>query len=187
MTETIDPPFDDEGHIDLTALRMGSGEGRRMAVPLSLEALTLSEDRYDTALTAEPARLDVARMLGGGWSMRLRFDATISGPCMRCLQPTSAAVDVDSRELDERSGDAQLDSPYVDGDTLDVVRWANDGLVLALPARVLCREDCRGLCPECGADLNADPEHRHEGVRDPRWNALDGLRFDDEGRLVDGG
>ncbi|MCK9248914.1 MAG: DUF177 domain-containing protein [Solirubrobacteraceae bacterium] len=187
MTDAIDPPLDDDGRIDLAALRMGSGEGRRIAVRIDLDALTLSEDRYDTALADDPARLDVSRMLGGGYAMRLRFDATISGPCMRCLQPTSAGVRVDSRELDERSGDAQLDSPYVDGDALDVTRWANDGLVLALPARVLCREDCRGLCPECGVDLNAETGHEHAPARDPRWSALGDLRFDDDGRLVDGG
>jgi uncharacterized protein len=46
--------------------------------------------------------------------------------------------------------------------------------VLALPLRPLCRDDCPGLCAECGARLSDDPEHGHE-TADPRWAALQGL------------
>jgi uncharacterized protein len=63
---------------------------------------------------------------------------------------------------------------------LDVAAWAHDALVLALPAQLLCRPDCRGLCPVCGAPLNdADPaDHRHAAAGDPRWAKLSELRFD---------
>jgi uncharacterized protein len=55
-----------------------------------------------------------------------------------------------------------------------------DALMLALPARLLCREECLGLCPVCGADLNsADPEeHRHETGGDPRWSKLSELNLE---------
>jgi len=45
-------------------------------------------------------------------------------------------------------------------------------VVLALPFQPLCREDCPGLCVECGARLADDPEHRHDAPVDPRWAAL---------------
>ena len=62
---------------------------------------------------------------------------------------------------------------------LDLRAWAHDALALALPAQLLCREDCAGLCPSCGADLNtAGPEHGHEPEPDPRWAKLSELRFD---------
>jgi uncharacterized protein len=52
--------------------------------------------------------------------------------------------------------------------------------MLALPPRLLCREDCRGLCPVCGEDLNTvDPEeHRHETGGDPRWSKLSELKLE---------
>ena len=57
--------------------------------------------------------------------------------------------------------------------------WARDALALALPQQLLCREECAGLCPVCGVDLNdAEPGHAHEREPDPRWAKLSELRFD---------
>jgi uncharacterized protein len=65
-----------------------------------------------------------------------------------------------------------MTSPYVlEDEELDVHGWARDALALALPAQIVCREDCAGLCPQCGKDLNLEP-HEHEAPRDPRWDAL---------------
>ena len=62
---------------------------------------------------------------------------------------------------------------------LDLHGWARDALALSVPANLLCREDCAGLCPLCGADLNqAGPEHHHEREPDPRWAALSELKFE---------
>jgi uncharacterized protein len=59
----------------------------------------------------------------------------------------------------------------VAGELLDVDRWAQDALLLAMPIKVLCREDCAGLCPTCGADLNAG-DCGCEPVPDERWSKL---------------
>jgi uncharacterized protein len=64
------------------------------------------------------------------------------------------------------------------GELLDVAQWANDAFVLAMPALVVCREDCAGLCPECGANLNAEPGHAHERPPDPRWAKLRELKLE---------
>ncbi|WP_228430478.1 YceD family protein [Baekduia soli] len=73
----------------------------------------------------------------------------------------------------------ELDSPYVDGEVIDVGAWTRDSLALGLPAQILCRPDCLGLCPECGVDLNtAEPGHAHEKAPDPRWAALREITFD---------
>jgi len=84
-------------------------------------------------------------------------------------------VEIDAREVDQpEAQDEELRSPYVDGDELEVGRWAHDALALALPLQLLCRPDCSGLCPVCGVSLNdADPaEHQHEQGPDPRWAKL---------------
>jgi uncharacterized protein len=47
-----------------------------------------------------------------------------------------------------------------------------------MPAQVLCRPDCLGLCPQCGANLNADPAHAHEAAPDPRWAKLRELKLE---------
>ena len=148
-----------------------------MELAVSLGQFELSDVHYETPPTI-PVLLDVSRMIGGGYSLRLRFESSITGPCMRCLEPASPSTAVDSREVDQPGGGEELNSPYVNGDELDLTAWAHDAYSLALPPQVLCRPDCRGLCPECGANLNAEPDHAHEAPPDPRWAKLREIKLE---------
>jgi uncharacterized protein len=124
-------------------------------------------------------QLDLSKMTGGGYSLRLRFRAGLHGPCMRCLKDADPRVDIDVREVDQPGGGEELDSPYVTGEELDLASWANDAFAFALPQQVVCRDDCAGLCPVCGEDLNeAGPDHHHDAEPDPRWAKLNELKFD---------
>lgn len=165
---------------DLGRLRLTAGEGRRLDLEVALAPLEFSGQRYEVVPALVAVRLDLSKMTGGGYSLRLRFEAGVHGPCMRCLKDAEPSTQVDAREVDQPGGGDELDSPYVGaGEELDLQRWANDAFVLALPAQVVCRPDCAGLCPECGIDLNeAPPGHAHETPPDPRWAALDQLKFD---------
>lgn len=165
---------------DLGRLRLSAGEGRRLDLHVPLEPLEFGHERYEVLPPLCEVRLDVSRMTHGGYSLRLRFSAALSGPCMRCLEHAEPVTEVDAREIDQPAeGVEELDSPYVDGEELDVARWANDALALALPSQVVCREDCAGLCPVCGENLNrAGPDHAHEAPPDSRWAKLGELKFD---------
>jgi uncharacterized protein len=163
---------------DLGRLRLSSGEGRRLTLAVTLGSFEFGDAHYAVEPDHVDAMLDIARMMHGGYSLRLRFTAGLTGPCMRCLEPAAPAFEVDAREIDQPGGGDELSSPYVAGEELDVSAWARDAFALALPAQLLCREDCAGLCPECGADLNGDPGHAHERAPDPRWAKLRELRFE---------
>ena len=164
--------------LDLGRLSLTSGEGRRMLLAVPLGALDFGGEHYTVGPALVDAKLDISRMTHGGYALRVRFTATLHGPCMRCLGEAALDVAVDAREIDQPGGGDDLRSPYVAGELLDLAAWARDALVLALPAQVLCKPDCAGLCPRCGADLNADPGHEHEPEPDPRWAALRELRLD---------
>jgi uncharacterized protein len=97
---------------------------------------------------------------------------------MRCLEPATPSFAVDAREVDQPGGGEELTSPYISDGELDLAGWARDALALTLPSQLTCRPDCAGLCPQCGANLNDDPEHAHEREPDPRWAKLSELRFD---------
>jgi uncharacterized protein len=189
----MSPPRTDT--FDLGGLRLTSGEGRRLELAVAIEPLSLGGERYPVVPSPVPVRLDVSRTTGNGYALRLRFEAALSGPCMRCLEPASPTFAVDALEVSQphedtggeghgRGGhapesDDDLTSPYVDHGLLDLQSWARDALALALPAQLLCREDCAGLCPVCGADLNqAGEDHGHEREPDPRWAALSELHFE---------
>lgn len=166
--------------VDLGRLALDHGQGRRLELELEPEPIRLGGQDYAVAGGRVPAKLEISRT-SGGWAFRLNLAAKLEGACVRCLEPASFEVEVESREVDEQStDDEQLRSPYMDGVDLDVARWANDALILEMPAQTLCREDCAGLCPVCGVSLNdADPaDHEHGGRRDSRWAKLDQLRPD---------
>jgi uncharacterized protein len=165
--------------MDLAALHLRPGEGRRIDLTVDVDDVEFGGQRYELDPRAVDVTLDVSRMSGEGFALRLRTHTTLRGPCMRCLDDASLALEVDAREVDQPGGGEELSSPYVQDDELDVAAWARDAIVLALPQQVLCRPDCAGLCPVCGENLNeAGPDHAHEQPRDPRWDKLSELRFD---------
>jgi uncharacterized protein len=164
---------------DLGRLRLTSGEGRRLVLGVTLGDFDFGGERYAVEPPVIDATLDVSRMTGGGYALRLRFEAGLSGPCMRCLEDAAPVVAVDVREIDQPGGGEELQSPYVSDQELDVSAWARDAYALALPNQVLCTPECAGLCPECGANLNtAGAEHHHDAEPDSRWAKLRELRFD---------
>ena len=107
-------------------------------------------------------------------------DGTISAPwgaeCRRCLAPVSGVVDVEFRELFEvhpREGET-----YPLGhEEIDLEPLIREALLLALPLAPICRDECQGICPQCGADLNEGPCGCAPAGRDPRWGALDDLHL----------
>ena len=119
--------------------------------------------------------------------------APLAGECARCLTPLRSSVTAGFQELylypdgrhdkhdkhekhdkyDEQEEQDAEELYYLDGDLLDLEPAFRDAVVLALPMSPLCREDCPGLCAECGVPLaDAGPGHRHEQAADPRWAAL---------------
>ena len=165
---------------DLARLRLTSGEGRRLDLHVQVEPFSFGGQRYVAEPSLVPVRLDVSRTTGSGWALRLRFAVALTGPCMRCLEPAAPEIAVDAREVEQPgAGDDELSSPYVDDEgELDVAAWARDALALTLPAQITCRAECAGLCAQCGANLNDDPEHAHETARATRWAKLSEIRFD---------
>jgi len=167
---------------DLGGLKLSVGEGRRIELSVGIDPLVLGGERYVVRPEAVPVKLEVSRMTGSGYALRLRLRATLEGSCMRCLKQASPTVEVEAREVDRPGGGEELESPYVDGEKLDLAAWARDAFALAAPVKVLCREDCAGLCPICAVDLNdldpTGPEHRHEPVADPRWAKLRELKLE---------
>lgn len=114
--------------------------------------------------------------------------ASAEGECVRCLEPLRQDVAADFQEMfsypdtDDRGRYAAADDDAEDDEDIipledgmfDLEPVLRDAVVLALPMQPVCREDCAGLCPECGASLNDDPDHHHDAV-DIRWAALQGL------------
>ena len=167
--------------LDLAPLRLSSGQGHTAELEVAIDSFDLSGQRYEVDPPVVPVRLDVSRTTANGYALRLRFSATLNGPCMRCLEPSRSTFAVDAREVDQPgAADEELDSPYGEDEVVDVAAWVRDSLSLTLPAQLLCRDDCAGLCAECGANLNEEPDHAHAAEPDPRWAKLRELQLPQE-------
>lgn len=173
-------PSAPETVVDISRLGLSPGDGRRLELPVELAPFELGGQTYLADPAAPNVRLEASRH-AGGFAFKLTFPVHVEGPCMRCLEPAGLDLVVEAREVDQAgAADAELRSPYVADDELDIGRWAHDAVMLALPTQILCRPDCRGLCPVCGEPLNdADPaEHEHEKPVDARWAALKDLKLE---------
>src|ERR1700684_4390534 len=168
--------------LDLAGLRLSTGEGRRFELAVHIDPLTLGGERYEVHPAVLPVRLDVSRMTGNGYALRLRFKATLSGLCTRFLKDAAWPVEGEPPQVDSPGGGEDLSSPYLEEETLNLAAWARDAFALALPTQVVCRADCAGLCPVCAADLNelvpAGADHTHQRAADPRWAKLSELKLE---------
>ena len=161
----------------LRRLRLRPGEEHREELETPIEPLVLGGLTYVAEPEILPVEVVIQRATSGD-VFRLRLEAAVAGPCMRCLTPATVPVRVDAREYQDAApgAPAELTTEYVrDGDLL-VGDWARDQIVLTLPAQILCRPDCAGLCAVCGKDLNLEPHEHEVSDVDSRWAALETLR-----------
>jgi uncharacterized protein len=163
--------------VDLRTLRLRPGEVRRETVDVELEPFVLAGQRYEATPGTIPVQLEISQA-SGATILDIRLDIHISGACMRCLGFAEIARHVRAREfhdLDAPRSD-ELSSDYVVDEHLQLSTWARDAVAHELPDQILCREDCAGLCPVCGKDLNEEPHEHVDREPDPRWAALETLR-----------
>jgi uncharacterized metal-binding protein YceD (DUF177 family) len=107
----------------------------------------------------------------------------ISAPCRRCLEPCVNEVhfekDLYVKRQADRADEGKPDDDYLVLDLnareVDLRETIRELLLLDVPAYPLCRDECRGLCPSCGKNLNEGDCGCREEAIDPRWDALRGL------------
>ena len=158
-------------------VKLRPGEQFRDVREVDLEPVELGGQRYLPLPESPEAGLTLTQT-SSGLVLELELDVRMVGPCMRCLADAGLSLQVASREYQATSpGESdELTTPYLADGRLDLSAWARDAVALALPDKILCRDDCAGLCPVCGLDLNREP-HEHEGEKhDPRWAALAELK-----------
>jgi uncharacterized protein len=144
-------------------------EARLAGGPITLVDSTI---RTDVAVVVD----SVLEWVSDGLLATGAVDGAWRGPCRRCLGPVEGELHVGFQELFEpvaRDGESYPLGHH----TVDLEPLAREALALDLPLAPLCSPDCRGLCPSCGADLNAGPCGCAPAGGDPRWAALDALRL----------
>lgn len=115
------------------------------------------------------------------------YTTRVESPCARCLEPVSRDLNgsfdllyrplgVDGGREEVSISEADTEIGYYSGDGLLLEDVLKEQVLLAVPLRLLCREDCQGLCAQCGQNRNTDACHCPREKTDERWSALAGLK-----------
>jgi uncharacterized protein len=149
---------------DLRALRFGDASETWRRLPVDVEPFLFGGLEYSVPGGSVDLLLTAARV-GDNVTLTAEFETDVVGPCQRCLDDADVCVEARGVEYvrhGDSEGEEEDDEGYVVANVIDVERWTRDLIADALPPKLLCRDDCLGLCPVCGADLNADPGHGHD-------------------------
>ena len=149
---------------DLRSLRFADAGEIWRRLPVEVDPFAYGGLDYEVPTGSVDLLLTAARV-GDNVTLRAGFETAVIGPCQRCLG--DADVSVQARGVEyvhhgESRGQEEDEEGYVASSIVDVGRWARDLIAEELPPKLLCRDECRGLCAVCGADLNDDPGHRHD-------------------------
>lgn len=170
----------------LVGLASLEGKGGKFAHNYEPGELTLDDERVSLAasprITGRIQRLEVGVTVAGEVAAELLLE------CDRCLKPIEIPVasvfkveyvtaDVYQAEQTAELLETDLALSVFDGEVVDIDDLVREQLLLALPSQVLCRENCKGLCPLCGSDRNFNDCNCQETEIDPRWADLENLRF----------
>lgn len=182
----------------ISATTLGNKSNHGMPLTIGVRELGRSPGSMWTLKEQVPVPEDFGTPLigakpGSELDLELRFEAVhegilvsgsvlvdLTGECSRCLEAFEEDLEVNVQELffyeePEQGLDEEEDQQrWVEHDSIDLEPVLRDAVVTALPFQPVCREDCEGLCSECGIRLADEPGHHHE-ILDPRWAALQGL------------
>ena len=167
--------------IELENLEGGKGDFAHVYQPDDLNPV---DERISLS---QPATVSVkVRLAGNEVFVNGHVETRAQVECDRCLKPVEIPVNTDfaleyitgseyeSVETAELT-EAEMSVSVFDGEGIDVDEIVKEQIVLAVPTRMLCREDCKGICPECGADRNRGDCDCTTSDIDPRWAALKNL------------
>jgi uncharacterized protein len=166
--------------VNATELLRQAGLQRHITTAIDVVDVDVDDDRVsgdvaiDVVLTSSNDDIEVTGQLSVAWS----------DTCRRCLRPLAdtLVIVVDERyAAEDETGMRRVDPEAfpIDHGQVDLAAMVRDQVLLGIPDAPLCRPDCPGLCPTCGADRQAGSCGCASDVRDDRWSALDALRLDD--------
>ncbi|MGC8488688.1 MAG: YceD family protein [Clostridia bacterium] len=158
--------------------------GRDEAFALEEASLPGLAERLELPLRAPITVEGRVRNAGGSLLVDMQGATLIEAACARCGTLTTVPVTFeDVAEFREVQPGPSDDWLYYENDILRLDDWVSDEILLAVPIAPLCRVDCRGLCPQCGADWNETTCDCRPPV-DDRWNALAGFRPRDDSNQI---
>lgn len=166
--------------INLSELFSRDGKEKTYTLDIEMDQFHAPEGVYPV-VSKKPAVLHIRNLGDRKLLLEGKMEVTLEIPCDRCLEPVEYPFSLDIfQELDmnqteeERVEDLD-EQPYVSGYHLDVDQLLSNELLLNLPMKVVCSEDCQGICNRCGANLNHGTCSCDQSSPDPRMSVIQEL------------
>lgn len=163
--------------IHLSEISSSEGKCQSYTVGLEMENITFQQGSFPI-LSKEPVELTITNTGNKVLELEGHSEVTVAVPCDRCLEEVRVSIPLQfQRKLDmklteeERINDLD-ESSYLTGTDLDVDRLVYLEVLMSWPLKVLCKEDCKGICSQCGKNLNEGPCGCTEEPKDPRMAAI---------------
>jgi len=163
--------------INLTELLSVAGKARDYTQDIEMNQLIAPDGVYEID-SKKPVVLKIQNLGDKKLYMTGLIELSLLIPCGRCLEPVEnhfrmeVEQELDLKQTDEDRADNLDEQPYISGYYLDVDRLVSNELILNLPMKILCREDCEGICNRCGANLNHETCACERTSPDPRMSVI---------------
>ena len=154
-----------------------SGSGNEISYPANIDMTSLDDgvNSYPV-IRKDPFVIQAYKTGKDKVQIQCNGSVILSIPCDRCLEPVEMNIDFNVDDVIEfnktESDEEQEEKDYIDGYNLDVDRLIFGELLVSIPGKILCREDCKGLCPVCGTNLNVAECGCDRDVLDPRMSVF---------------
>ena len=160
--------------MELNLLPILNDEGKRLTIDLTLSAELWADHEFQVTTPVEVHGAVVN--IGGCLELTAEGSCKLNLTCDRCAETFSTEFSFTIEErYKKETADENPDITILEGTVIDLDEVVYDALVLALPSKVLCQEDCQGLCPQCGKNLNQGSCECDTRSTDPRFDILDTL------------
>ncbi|MCI5649818.1 MAG: YceD family protein [Fusicatenibacter sp.] len=163
--------------ISLTRLLAQEGKLENHEVSLDLDTVQIGEDSFEI-IEKHPVVLELVHKGSHVITITGHTELIAAIPCARCLTPVSTPFSIEfDREIElnlseEEREEKEEDSGFIEGDSLNVEGLVRNELLIQWPIRVLCKDDCKGICSRCGANLNNQTCDCDTTELDPRMAAI---------------
>ena len=163
---------------DLYSPALKKGTARVFTLELYLPPISLAGQDYRFQPEKVRARLSVTQ-LDQGYAVTISFHCRLMGACWRCLEKAELEVEVEASEffqpelppIEAMGEEEEASLWYLEDGIINLSGWARDAVVEVLPPKIICRDDCLGLCSQCGTNLN-EGVCGCEPLADSRWDKL---------------
>ena len=163
-------------YVNLTDVFTSEGKVIQKSIPIEMDEFSCRNGKYEI-VSKSPVSFTFSNLGVGKVRVQGKADVTLCMNCDRCLKPVDEILHLDfeqevfSPEV-ARPDSMDDDQPYMEDYQLNVEELVNTEITVNLPMKVLCKADCKGICRQCGKDLNMGSCECDAFVPDPRMAAI---------------